>query len=69
VVGRAARTETERNWRGVPGATMHWSHADVATYRAWFAAAGFRIAEEGVQPEDGSPGFSVLIATKNASQD
>lgn len=67
VVGRAARTETERNWRGVPGATMYWSHADVWTYRTWFEAAGFRIAEEGVQPEDGSPGFSVLIAQASAS--
>lgn len=69
IVGRAAWTGIERDWRGVSGATMYWSHADVATYRAWFESAGFRIAEEGVQPEDGDPGFSVLIATTASARD
>jgi SAM-dependent methyltransferase len=69
VVGREAQTRRERDWRGVTGATMYWSHADVATYRTWFGAAGFTIAEEGVQPETGSPGFSVLIATTATSRD
>jgi len=67
ILGREAWTGTEADWRGVPGATMYWSHADVATYRSWFQAAGFTIAEEGVQPEEGSPGFSVLIATTGPS--
>ncbi len=67
IVGREARTWTERDWRGVSGATMHWSHADVATYRRWFLEAGFRIDEEGVEPEGGSPGFSVLVATRGAA--
>jgi len=64
IVGRVAWTGTERDWRGVAGATMYWSHGDVATYRAWFRAAGLSIEEEGVQPERGNPGFAVLIARR-----
>ncbi len=67
IVGREARTGIERDWRGVRGADMFWSHADVATYRRWFTAAGFRIEEEGVQPPDGIPGFAVLIAATPSS--
>jgi SAM-dependent methyltransferase len=63
-VGRVARTGIERDFRGVPGATMFWSHGDVAQYRAWFAAAGLAIAEEGVQPRGGDPGFAMLLARR-----
>jgi len=64
ILGRTAWTGTERNWRGVQGATMYWSTTDVATYRSWFVNAGFSIDEEGVQPEQGNPGFAVLIARR-----
>lgn len=64
IVGKYAWTGTERNWQGVPGATMWWSHADIATYRGWFERANFEIAEEGSQPEKGAPGFSVLLGRK-----
>jgi SAM-dependent methyltransferase len=64
VVGRVAWTGIERDWRSVPGATMYWSHADAATYRRWLGEAGFEIAQEGVQPERGNPGFSVFIARR-----
>jgi SAM-dependent methyltransferase len=64
IVGRVAWTGFEQDWRGVQGATMYWSHSDTATYRRWVAAAGLAIDEEGVQPEHGNPGFSVLIARR-----
>jgi SAM-dependent methyltransferase len=63
-VGRVAQTGIERDFRGVKGATMFWSYADVADYRAWFAAAGFAIEEEGVQPRDGDPGFAMMLARR-----
>lgn len=34
-LGSAAGTDTERDWLGVEGATMYWSHADAQTYRRW----------------------------------
>jgi SAM-dependent methyltransferase len=64
VVGKRAWTGTEDDWRGVRGASMYWSHADVEDYRAWFAQAGFVVEHEGSQPEHGSPGFAVLIARR-----
>ena len=66
VLGRVAWTGTEDDWRDVPGVTMYWSHADAATYRRWLTEAGFTIDEEGVQPEQGNPGFSVFIARRGA---
>lgn len=60
-VGHEAWTGTEEDWRGVKGATMYWSHADVATYRRWFEAAGFEILAEDFQPE-GSGGHTILLA-------
>jgi SAM-dependent methyltransferase len=62
VVGKWASTWIEKDFRGVPGATMYWSHADVATYRDWFERAGFVIEAEGSEPRRGNPGYSVLIA-------
>ena len=64
ILGKHAWTGTESDWQGVRGATMYWSHADLATYREWFRASGLEIEEEGSQPERGTPGFAVLIACK-----
>jgi SAM-dependent methyltransferase len=64
VVGRVAWTGTEPNWRGVEGVAMYYSQADVATYRRWFAAAGLAVEHEGIEPRNGRPGYSVLIARK-----
>jgi SAM-dependent methyltransferase len=63
-VGREARTGIERDFRGVAGVTMFWSYGDLAQYRAWFAAAGLAIEEEGMQPRDGDPGFAMLLARR-----
>jgi SAM-dependent methyltransferase len=64
IVGKHAGAWIERDWRGVAGTSMYWSHADLAAYRAWFAAAGFDIVEEGTQPAHGEPGFAVLLARR-----
>ena len=66
ILGKQAWTGTEDDWHGVKGATMYWSHADLATYRRWFVDAGLEIVEEGTQPEKGTPGFAVLIARRSA---
>lgn len=63
-VGRYAWTGIETDWRRVRGLRMYYSQADVATYRRWFAAAGLVVAEEGVQPREGRPGYSVLVARR-----
>jgi len=65
VVGKLASTRIERNFRGVTGAAMYWSHADVKTYRDWFEQAGFVIEEEGSEPRDASPGYAVLIGRRD----
>ena len=59
-VGHTAWTGTEADWLDVPGGAMYWSHADAATYRAWFAANGLRIVQEGFLPE-GDGGHTVLL--------
>jgi SAM-dependent methyltransferase len=61
VIGKWASTRVERDFRGVRGAAMYWSHADVGTYRGWFDRAGFTIETEGSEPRHGNPGYSVLI--------
>ena len=66
VLGKYAWTGTEDDWRGVKGVTMYWSHADLTSSRRWLADAGFEIVEEGTQPEQGTPGFAVLLARRAA---
>ena len=61
-VGRYPGMRIEHDFRGVRGAAMYWSHADVRTYRAWLERAGFVIEREGVEPRNGNPGFAMLIA-------
>jgi SAM-dependent methyltransferase len=63
-VGRVAQTGIERDFRGVAGVTMFWSYGDAAQYRAWLADAGLAIVEEGVQPKDGDPGFTMMLARR-----
>lgn len=66
VVGKYASTRIEPDFRGVRGASMYWSHADVTTYRGWFSRAGFVIEEEGSEPRKGNPGYAVLIGRTGA---
>lgn len=60
-VGHGAWTGLERDWLGVAGATMWWSHADAETYRRWLTAAGFTIDREVFVPE-GTGGHTLVVA-------
>jgi len=62
ILGKCACTLVERDWRGVKGATMYWSHAGLPQSRRSIAEAGMQIVEEGSEPAKGSPGFAVVIA-------
>ena len=64
IVGKIKGTWVEREWRGVRGISMYYSHAGIAESRASFAAAGLEIVEEGTEPANGDPGFAVLVARK-----
>ena len=64
VVGRDPWTGIEQDWRDVPGLGMYYSHADAATYKRWIAEAGFVLAESGIEPRQGNPGYAVLIAQR-----
>lgn len=63
VGGNEAWTGTEQRWLDVPEATMYWSHADLASYRGWLEAQGFRIDWQRFIPEDDS-GHYLLLAQK-----
>jgi SAM-dependent methyltransferase len=62
-VGRTAWTGSEKDWLGVPGGDMWWSHADTETYRRWIAEAGLRIELERFVPE-GTGGHTFVLATR-----
>ena len=64
VTGQRAWTGTEDNWLGGP-ATMWWSHADAATYRAWLAGAGLEVTEQDFIPE-GDGGHALFWARHQA---
>jgi len=64
MVGKHPRTGIERDFRGVKGAVMYWSHARLDDYRRWIAAAGFEIVEEGSQPARSEYGYAVVIARR-----
>ncbi len=51
--GHRSYEGVEENWLG-SGATMYWSHTDVATYRTWLRQAGFEIEFEEFVPEGDS---------------
>ena len=60
-VGWRPWTGIEDSWKGVPGATMYWSHAGRETYIEWLAKAGLTVEREGFIPE-GAGGHAVLLA-------
>jgi len=62
VTGQRACTGTKDNWLGGP-ATMWWSHADAATYRAWLADAGLEVTEQDFVPE-GDGGHALFWARR-----
>lgn len=62
-VGHRAWTGLEKDWLGVSGGDMWWSHADVETYRRWFTDAGLRVEVEAFVPE-GDGGHTFLLATR-----
>jgi hypothetical protein len=59
-VGHTAWTGTQRDWL-VPGATMFWSHTDVATYHQWLQASGFSVLWSRFIPE-GDGGHTLILA-------
>jgi SAM-dependent methyltransferase len=61
-VGHTAWTGLEKNWLGVQGGDMWWSHADVSTYRRWFADAGLTIERETIVEGVGRHTF--VLATR-----
>lgn len=62
-VGHRAWTGLEKNWLGVAGGDMWWSHADADTYRRWFADAGLHVEIETFVPE-GAGGHTFVLATR-----
>jgi SAM-dependent methyltransferase len=62
-VGHGAWTGTEKDWLGVPGGDMWWSHENAETYRTWFADAGCFVEEERFVPED-QGGHVLLVASR-----
>jgi len=62
-VGHEAWTGLEKDWLGVAGGDMWWSHADASTYRRWFSEAGLAIERETFVPE-GAGGHTLLVATR-----
>jgi ubiquinone/menaquinone biosynthesis C-methylase UbiE len=62
-VGHQAWTGLEKDWLGVAGGDMWWSHADAPTYRRWLADAGLRVELESFVPE-GAGGHTLVLATR-----
>ncbi len=62
-VGHRAWTGLEKDWLGVKGGDMWWSHADTETYRRWLAEVGLRVELERFVPE-GTGGHTFVIATR-----
>ncbi len=65
-LGHRAWTGLEKDWLGVKGGDMWWSHADIATYRRWLADAGLRVEGETFVPE-GTGGHTFVLATRQGS--
>jgi len=64
-VGHRAWTGVEKDWLGVKGGDMWWSHADADTYRRWLADVGLRVELQTFIPE-GTGGHSFVLATPSS---
>lgn len=62
-VGHGAWTGIQKDWLGVEGGDMWWSHADAATYRRWLIEAGLTVETETFVPE-GAGGHTLFVATR-----
>lgn len=62
-VGHQAWTGLEKDWLGVEGGDMWWSHADAGTYRRWLTDVGFVVELETFVPE-GAGGHTFFLATR-----
>lgn len=62
-VGHKAWTGLEKDWLGVKGGDMWWSHADADTYRRWLAETGLTVELETFVPE-GRGGHTFVLATR-----
>ncbi len=62
-VGRQAWTGLQKDWLGVKGGDMWWSHADAETYRRWLAEAGLHVELETFIPED-TGGHTFVLAAR-----
>jgi len=62
-VGHQAWTGLEKDWLGVQGGDMWWSHADAETYRGWLADVGLGIEVETFVAE-GTGGRTFILATR-----
>ena len=60
-VGHSAWTGIEKDWLGVEGGDMWWSHADTPTYRRWLSDAGLIVERETFVPE-GNGGHTLIVA-------
>ena len=65
-VGHTAWTGVEKDWLGVEGADMWWSHADAETYRLWFGDAALQLQLEKFIPE-GNGGHTLVLASRRVS--
>jgi cyclopropane fatty-acyl-phospholipid synthase-like methyltransferase len=63
IVGAEAWTGEEKNWLGVEGAGMYWSHADVTTYVHWLEELGFEVIRNSFIPE-GEGGHRLILARR-----
>jgi SAM-dependent methyltransferase len=66
-VGWRPWTGIEEDWRGVPGATMAWSHMGRETYLEWLSRAGLTVEREAFLPE-GEGGHTALLARSNSDR-
>lgn len=62
-VGHQAWTGMEKDWLGVEGGDMWWSHADADTYRRWSVDAGLTVELETFVPE-GAGGHTFILAAR-----
>lgn len=63
-VGHTEWTGTEKDWLGVRGGDMWWSHADIQTYRLWLDEAGLVVERETFVPE-GKGGHIFIVVRRS----